>query len=246
MRHAGARGRPKEAAVTDLAGGIFIFVYVATILWLALRAAAAVGLLAAAALFFLLWFAALLAIGTGMHGAGMPANLWMFGFSLLVPFVGWAILKPLRRVVDNIPLPSLVALHAWRLGGFFFLLLYVQERVPAPFGPVAAVGDMIAGAWAAIMAARMFAGRGAGRGLLGAWNWFGLLDLVAALTLALLAAPAIPFRIFEAPTAGLALLDLPWVAVPAFIVPVLIFTHAVIFRRLDSLETAASAGPVRS
>jgi hypothetical protein len=55
-------------------------------------------------------------------------------------------------------LPVLVGVNAARLGGVFFLLLYADGRLSAPFAPSAAFGDMITGALAIPLAAVLAAG----------------------------------------------------------------------------------------
>jgi hypothetical protein len=69
---------------------------------------------------------------------------------------------------------------------------------------------------------------------LGAWNAFGLLDLLTALTLATLSAPGTAFRIFTEGPGTLVMGTLPWIFVPAMLVPVDLLVHVVIIVRLKS------------
>ena len=60
-----------------------------------------------------------------------------------------------------IPLPALVAAHAVRVLGIFFLILHAQGRLPAPFAPTAGWGDIVIGA-TALPVAWLVAARGGG------------------------------------------------------------------------------------
>lgn len=96
----------------------------------------------------------------------------------------------------SLPLPALVGLNAERLGGIFFLLLYADGRVSAPFAPAAGLGDMTAGALAIPLAAMLALGLDTRQVWLSIWNVLGALDLVVAVSLGVLSAAGTPFRIF--------------------------------------------------
>ena len=75
--------------------------------------------------------------------------------------------------------------------------------------------------------------RGAGiRWLVLLWNSVGLLDLLAALTLGLTSAPGSPLQLFFDPPGSAAMATLPWALIPVFLVPQLIVSHFVVYRRL--------------
>jgi hypothetical protein len=76
--------------------------------------------------------------------------------------------------------------HAGRLGGVFFLLLYADGRLSAPFAPAAGSGDIIVGALALFLAVLLALRFDVHRSWLSLWNAFGLLDLVVAVSLGLL------------------------------------------------------------
>ena len=68
------------------------------------------------------------------------------------------------------------------------------------------------------------------RAALVAWNVFGLLDLVTAVTLGVLSSPGPLRRLFAEPGSG-EVSTLPWLLIPGYLVPLLMVTHGVIFRR---------------
>ena len=62
----------------------------------------------------------------------------------------------------------------------------------------------------------------------GVWNALGALDLVVAVLLGPLSAPGTPFRAFTEWPGTLAMTALPWVMVPAMLVPLYLLIHLTI------------------
>ena len=181
------------------------------------------------------WFALVLAIGaTGALSpvAGGPPAL---GLTIVLPIVAlvWAYfgLPSVRTAMAAMPLPGLIALHAIRLLGFTFIVLYAEGRLPAPFAPSAGWGDVFIGATALPLAwaVTQFGARVRPLALL--WNALGVADLVIALTLGPLSAPG-PLQVFVGPPDSSPMTTLPWLIIPAFLVPCLMFLHVVIFTRI--------------
>jgi hypothetical protein len=181
------------------------------------------------------WFALVLAIGaTGAlsPAAGGPPAL---GLAVVLPIVAlvWAYfgLPSMRTAMAAMPLPGLIALHAIRLLGFTFIVLYSEGRLPAPFAPSAGWGDVFIGATALPLAwaVTQFGARLRPLALL--WNALGVADLVIALTLGPLSAPG-PLQVFVGPPDSSPMTTLPWLIIPAFLVPCLMFLHVVIFTRI--------------
>jgi hypothetical protein len=78
-----------------------------------------------------------------------------------------------------------------------------------------------------------------------AWNVLGALDLVNAVTLGLLSAPGVPFRVFTVGPGTSALGILPWVMVPAMLVP-LYLIHSFCDPGKTEAATAVNAGGLDS
>src|SRR5260370_26890873 len=81
----------------------------------------------------------------------VPVDLLPFVLLLALLFGSWSLLPQTRHALLSVPLPALVAVHAGRVGGLFFLILYFDGRLSAPFAPAAAIGDMITGAVALLI-----------------------------------------------------------------------------------------------
>jgi hypothetical protein len=179
------------------------------------------------------WFALVLALGaTGAlspAGSGAPA----LGLAVAALVCAYRALPSVRNAISATPLPALIALHAIRLLGFTFIVLYAEGRLPAPFAPSAGWGDVFIGATALPLAwaVQRFGVRV--RPLVFLWNALGVADLVVALTLGPLSAPG-PLQVFVGPPDTSPMTTLPWLIIPGFLVPILLFTHIAIFTRLTA------------
>jgi hypothetical protein len=75
------------------------------------------------------------------------------------------------------------------------------------------------------------------------WNALGLLDLIAAVGLGVTSAEGSPVRVFFTDPSTALMSSLPWVLIPAFLVPLLASIHLALFYRLAApARRAATAG----
>jgi hypothetical protein len=189
-----------------------------------------------AALIALIWFAVVSALGAFGLFAARGSGTIAIGTAILVPIVvslvAAARSSTFRQVVFETPMPVLVAIHAGRLLGIFFLLLLSAGRLTPTFATAAGWGDIAVGA-AALPVAWAIARRARGwHALASLWNAIGFIDLVTAVTLGVGSAPGSPIRfIFESPeTATIA--SLPWVLIPGVLVPFYLLTHIAVVAQL--------------
>ncbi len=165
--------------------------------------------------------------GLGTLGVGAAVLLPILAIAFLAP--RW---QPLRNALFGIPVPVFVGVNAVRVLGVFFLILYADGRLPAPFAPSAGWGDIVVGITAlpvAFLAARQATGW---RPIGLVWNVAGFADLVMAVGLGVTSAIDSPLRIFvEGPDTTL-MSQLPMFLVPGFLVPLLLLTHLAVFVRL--------------
>jgi len=190
------------------------------------------------------WFALVLAIGaTGAlspAGGGVPA----LGLAVVLPIAAlvsaYFALPSVRNAMTETPLPALIAIHAIRLLGIMFLVLYAKGRLPAPFAPSAGWGDVFIGATALPLAWAVTRFGARVRPLVFLWSAVGVADLIVAVTLGALSAPG-PLQVFVGPPDSSAMTSLPWLIIPGFLVPILFFIHIVIFTRL--LARSPASGP---
>ena len=194
------------------------------------------------------WFALVVMIGASaaldpVRGFGVPALGLTVGLPVAALVSAFFAFGPIRAATLAAPLPALVAVNAIRiLPGWLFVLLYARGELPAPFAPSAGWGDIFAGAaalpiaWLLIRFGRRVAP------LVFVWRVIGIADLVTAIALGALSAPG-PLQAFVGPPTSAIMTTLPWLIVPGFLVPSLIFIHVVIFHRLASAEGSVAAHP---
>ncbi len=176
-----------------------------------------------AGLVLLLWFAAACVLGFSGKVAFLRPPLPQVVLSGLVAALLLAngLLPGLREWLRAIPLSWLVAVHLTRFAGFYFLWLHEHKELPYAFAVPGGVGDVIV----ASLAASLMTLRPASRWAYAAWNTLGLIDILfVVITAARLA--------LANPESMAALLRLPLCLLPTFIVPLIIFSHIVIFERL--------------
>jgi hypothetical protein len=119
---------------------------------------------------------------------------------------------------------NLIRLNVWRLEGALFLALMFTGQVPALWAIPAGAGDVLIGAAAFPVAARLDAPGGRRRAIV--FNLLGLLDLVVAIGLGISASPG-PTQIFHTTPAPELLTRFPLALVPGFLVPLAFMVHFV-------------------
>jgi hypothetical protein len=184
---------------------------------------------------------------TGLAAALAGASLFLGSNQVGPPTIGTMVVLPLvatavaaslspsvRAVLLAMPMPFLIGLNVWRVAGGFFLLLAAAGRLGGPFPTSAGWGDIIAGVLALPMA--WLALRRQGRPLLWAWNAFGMLDLVVAVSLGVISANGSPLQIIHAGAGSEAVQILPWSLIPTVLVPMYLIVHGIIFAQLAQNE----------
>jgi hypothetical protein len=192
------------------------------------------------------WFVLVVAIGAaGALNPGGGAGVPGLGLTVALPVVALAgaffAFPSIRNAMLAVPLPALVAVNAIRVLGVIFVSLYAAGRLPAPFAPSAGWGDIFAGVTALPVAWSLTRFGAPARLLALAWNAIGIADLINAVALGALSAPG-PLQVFAGPPSSAMMTTLPWLLIPGFLVPALMFIHIVIFYRLAKTESVA---PVR-
>ena len=146
-----------------------------------------------------------------------------------------------REALLALPVPLLVGLNVMRIFGGYFLLLAAQNRLSGPFPQSAGWGDVIVGLTAIPLTFAMARNFPANGGALFAWNLFGALDLIVAVTLGIASAPGSPLQVFGGTIGSTAVTALPWSGIPTLLVPFYLITHGVIFAQLARANRVAMA-----
>ena len=192
-----------------------------------------------------LWIGLAIALSsTGIYAVTstpVPAIGVIAGLPLLA--AGLAVLwsARVREALLALPLPLLVGLNTMRIFGALFLLLAAEGRLSGPFPQSAGWGDVIVGLTAIPLTIAIARSPKGNRGALLAWNLFGTLDLVAAVTLGIISAPGSPLQLLGGTVGSTAVTALPWSNIPSLLVPFYLITHGVIFARLARANRVAAA-----
>jgi hypothetical protein len=136
-----------------------------------------------------------------------------------------------RRFLDGMDLQWCVLLHSVRiLVEINLFLLFLHGQVPRLLTFEGGNLDILVGLSAPLIWWAFRSKRIGNRGL-AIWNSIALLGVLNAVTRALLSAP-FPFQKFGFDQPTIAILTFPYILLPAFIVPAVLLTHMVTFRKL--------------
>jgi hypothetical protein len=172
-----------------------------------------------------LWaLAAIVGVGLGVLNH-LPFPPPLFVFLCVGASVALIVARPdIRHWVMELPLPQIVGFHLVRFVGFYFLWLASHGRLPDSFATPAGVGDIITAFGAVLL---LVTGNAKpGKALL-LWNIFGSIDILFVVANAIRVVVTDPVGFLE-------FYRLPLGLLPTFVVPVIIVSHGVVFRRIRS------------
>ena len=171
--------------------------------------------------------------GTGVYGGGAGGVAPWFGIAVagaLVTFLVATRIPAISRILDQpATLPRLTWANAFRVVGASFLIAMALGDLPWVFAVPAGVGDIAAGIAAPLMARRL--ARGQGYAEARRFHWYGIGDLVVALTIGFFAGLG-PWLLIDVTPTTDALALLPLALVPTTAVPLTITLHIASLRRL--------------
>lgn len=176
-----------------------------------------------------------------LSGNGFFEDTWSLPPKLIL-----AILPPLlaivflfttkkgKRFIDSLPLQTLTWLNTIRVPveiGLYFLCIH--KTIPQLMTFEGRNFDIISGITAPLMAWFGFVKRKIPRNVILIWNILCLILVINIVTLGILSAPT-RFQQFAFEQPNIAVLYFPFNWIPAFIVPIVIFTHLVSIRQLTA------------
>jgi hypothetical protein len=150
---------------------------------------------------------------------------------LAIGYLAYRLLRPVRTVVDEIPMHSMIGLQLYRALGVVFLVEWMLGALPGAFALPAGIGDIAIGLSAPWMAARVRAGAPRAREAAILWNVLGIADLVVALTMGVTTTPG-PLHLFALDNPNVAIIMMPLVLVPIIAVPFSLLLHFIGLHRL--------------
>jgi hypothetical protein len=197
--------------------------------------------------------AAIFGVWIGLAAATAEAG-WL-PIARPIPVVGIFVAVPLlaaalaatwpaaREAMLSIPMPVIVALNVVRIFAVLFLALAIEGRLTGPFPYSAAWGDIITGVAAVPVLWLLKDDEVRHTTAIGAWNLFGAVDLVLAITFGITSAEGSPLQLFPGPGSE-AMQHAPWSFVPTVLVPIWLILHGIIAAQLWRAKLGQAARAV--
>ena len=174
------------------------------------------------------WF--LLALGGSLLGVfdSAPRPPIMLGLGAVLPVVlfavGYLSSARFRDFTSSLDLRILTVAQSFRVVGLVFVILYFLGGLPGIFALPAGLGDFAIGITAPVIAWQWK--RPLPRSRFVVWNVLGILDLVNAVTLGVLAAQS-PVGILAGDVSTRLLGQFPLSLIPTFFVPMFVIFHLI-------------------
>ena len=188
-------------------------------------------------------------LASGLGAAGE----FQFSPNSPAPLIGVFVVTPLlivgglafanrgfRSALLAIPTSLLIGLNSMRVLGVLFLLLSFDGRLSGPFPFSAGLGDIITGVVAVPLALMTARSRSLPAAAIAPWNFFGALDLVAAIALGITSANGSPLQLIHVGVGSDAMQALPFCLVPTVLVPFYLITHGVVAAQLAAHRPQAA------
>jgi hypothetical protein len=190
------------------------------------------------------WFGAAIALGALGVYRGTSDHLSTIGYGILVPILigGWLILRSstLARVLEAVPQHWLIGVQVYRVLGVIFLILYGTGNLPGLFAWPSGLGDVLVGVLAPVVAIAYARGPHQNADLVRAWNIFGIVDLIIAVTMGFLTSPS-AFQVFAFDLSSELVGAFPLVLIPTYAVPISILLHLASLAKLPGNARRAEA-----
>ncbi len=193
-----------------------------------------------------LWFA--LAVGAGYAGlleadpGALPVALIVAIVPPILAFLAlYGASSPFRRFVLALDPRLLTMVHAWRMVGFVFLVLYGYGMLPGLFAWPAGLGDMAVATTAPLVViALLERPEFARHRAFVTWHLLGLLDFAVAVATGVLTSGGFP-EIVGDTVSSAPLAALPLSLIPSFVVPLFVILHLAALLQARHLARVAAA-----
>lgn len=158
------------------------------------------------------------------------------GFFLVIPVGGFTLAyimsSRLRRAVDQIPLWVITIAHVWRFVGLGFVIGALIHVLPPQFGFPEGLGDFVTALFCLPLALAIRKGSYTPglRAAFIAWNIFGLIDLLSAISMGILYSES-SFGILRTDLSTALMTTFPVNLIPTFFLPLFILFHMLALKR---------------
>lgn len=157
------------------------------------------------------------------------------GLMAVVPVLLFAVVYLSSAAFRNFVLRAnpriLSAAQSGRVLGAVFVILYYKGLLPAAFALPAGYGDIAIGVTAPLIAWAMSSHTTPRRQIFILWNWLGILDLIAAVSLGIFNSNS-PLGILASGATTQLMGSFPLSLIPTFLVPLFLIFHLITLARL--------------
>lgn len=168
------------------------------------------------------------------------------GLFIAIPIVFFGTLYALnpwfRAFTNSMSLPLIIGAHLWRYVGIGFAVAVLLGHLPTEFGIPEGLGDVVAAGFALTLALALHWKKPV-RGYFVAWNIFGLVDLISAITMGVLYSEG-SLGVLRTEVSTRLMTTFPVNLIPAFFVPLFILLHVLALLRRN--EVAAKVPSTKS
>jgi hypothetical protein len=155
--------------------------------------------------------------------------------AIFLPLLIWlpVLLRSERigAVLDVVSPAWLVGFQVYRVLGGVFLIRWAEGNLPGVFALPAGIGDVLVGALAIPVALYLQSGARGGRTAAIAWNLFGILDLLIAVSIGAMTQPG-RLQMITVDVPNSVATTYPLVMIPGWAVPLSLILHGVSLRQL--------------
>ncbi len=138
-----------------------------------------------------------------------------------------------KKVLKEVELSKLISVHIFRLIGSYFIILYIYNLLPKSIALIAGIGDITTAITSLFVAKAILQKKVYAKKLALLWNTFGMLDIIATSTLAIL----LTKQSIDTGSLGVEFLaEFPFCFIPAFAPATILFLHISIFRKILNLK----------
>lgn len=191
------------------------------------------------------WYGTMVFLGTRnvfwIQPGTNPRLALPVGLGIIIPLLLFSQIKPLREVLQAMPLAWLVEIQVIRIIGVVFFILYLQGHLPPQFAIPASIGDAIVSITALPLGQLIRKKHPHALKLAAAWALFGMADHIMAISLGLLTSPGPLQHLFSFGGTNLITTAYPLVLFPIFRVPIGIVINIFVLRKVAQLRKAMVA-----
>ena len=162
----------------------------------------------------------------------MPPRFLLLALPALLLILAISVLPRFKNYIHNFNTETLTLLHVVRIPVEIVLYgLYLEKAVPEIMTFEGRNVDILSGVTALLVYYFGYQKKKLSKTILVGWNVLGLVLLFNIVVTAVLSAP-FPFQQFAFDQPNIAVLYFPYVLLPGFIVPLVLFSHIITLKRL--------------